>query len=117
MDLYLTVEELFQLRKLEMQLLQMGREALIERVLEERENKLFQIKYFQGLLENLGLQVEFQEPFEVALPETDEGMIRLFGHLPSDEELSEYIHQQICAHQEGARMDVDIEAIALEADG
>jgi hypothetical protein len=40
-------------------------------------------------------------------------MIATFGHMPSDEELAAYVGERVEACQEAARIDVDIEAIAL----
>lgn len=117
MEISLSLEQQFSLRKLADELQEMEREELIEMVLEERQARLLQERFFSASMLAEGVDVEIDAAFELALPETEEEMVALFGHVPDDHELGEYIHRQVGAHMEAARMDVDIEAIALGIEG
>lgn len=88
-------------------------EELKELVVETTEEKMLERKYFLSLMHMAGMEVEESEPFEPSIPQTDEEMIAVFGGMPTDEQLSDYINEQIERHMEAARMDVDIEVIAL----
>lgn len=112
-EISLSLEQQFSLRRLAEELQEMGREELIAVVLEERQARLLQERFFSASLAAEGVDVGVDAAFELALPETEEEMIAVFGYVPDDEELGEYIHRQVEAHMEAARMDVDIEAIAL----
>lgn len=116
MEINLSLEQSFSLQKLALELEEMDRQELIEAVLEEREQRLLQERFFSASMAAEGIPAEADDVFELALPETEEDMIALFGHVPDDDELSDYINRQIEAHMEAARMDVDIEAIALGLD-
>lgn len=116
MEISLSLEQLFSLRKLELDLEAMSRDELIEMVLDEREQRLVQEQLFSMSMAAEGIPAEVDDVFELALPETEEEMIAVFGHLPDDDELSDYVNRQIEVHLNAARMDVDIEAIALGAE-
>jgi hypothetical protein len=113
MDCSLTLEQKFQLRKLALSLEGMDVRELRGMILETTEELLMQQAYFLGLMSDYGMDVETAEPFCLSLPETEEEMIDLFGRVPTDDELSDYINERIMEHMEAARIDVDIEAIAL----
>ena len=115
-EINLSLEQSLSLRKLALELEEMSRQELIEAVLEEREQRLLQERFFLASMAAEGIPAEVDDAFELALPETEEDMIAVFGHVPDDEELSDYVNRQIEAHMEAARMDVDIEAIALGLD-
>lgn len=109
----LSLEQQFQLRQLKGEIENLGRAELIALVLDERRDYLLQGNYLRSVMVEAGLEV--QEPMDIypALPETDEEMIATFGHMPSNEELAAYVGERVEACQEAARIDVDIEAIAL----
>jgi len=110
---WLTLEERFQVRLLQMELQGRSREEILERVLEEREEALLQARYYKNALEAMGCELAEEPCMVLTLPQSDEEMMEVFGRRPSDEELADYCNQRIAEHQEAARMDVDIEAIAL----
>lgn len=112
-DISLTMEQRFSLRTLAMELQELSRDELIERVLEEREDYLLQQRFFKAILEDQGAVMEEEADFSLVLPETEEEMIAVFGHIPTHEEYCAYVEERVEAHQEAARIDVDIEAIAL----
>lgn len=116
MEIALTLEQRLQLRQLRDELEELNREQLIAAVLEEREDLLLQQRYYVAVLEDAGMRVEPSADICIVLPKTEEELVAVFGHRPSDEELSSYCEERILAHQEAARMDVDIEAIALGLD-
>jgi transposase len=109
----LSLEQQFQLRQLRSEIEDLSRAELIALVLEERRDYLLQGNCLRSVMVEAGMEVE--EPMDIflALPETDEEMIATFGHMPSDEELAAYVGERVEACQEAARIDVDIEAIAL----
>lgn len=109
----LSLEQQFQLRQLRGEIESLNRAELIALVLDERRDYLLQGNYLRSVMVEAGIEV--QEPMDIylALPETDEEMIATFGHMPSNEELAAYVGERVEACQEAARMDVDIEAIAL----
>lgn len=113
MDCGLTLEEKFQMRQLLEELQECGKEELIERALEEREELLLQGRYYRQILESMGCELYEEADVALVLPQSDEEMVAVFGRRPTDEELADYCNQRIAEHQEAARMDVDIEAIAL----
>lgn len=116
MTITLSLEKLFSLQKLALELEEMDRGELIEMVLEERQERLLQEQAFSALMAAEGIPAEVDDAFELALPETEEELIEVFGHVPDDDELDAYVNRQIEAHLDAARMDVDIEAIALGAE-
>lgn len=109
----LSLEQRFQLRQLRGEIEDLSREALIAMVLEERGDFLMQGNYLQGVMIEAGIDVQQEMDISLVLPETEEEMIATFGHIPSDDELAAYIGERVEACQEAARIDVDIEAIAL----
>lgn len=113
MDVELTLEQCFQLKQLSLELKEMKREELMCMVISEREELLLQQRYFKFVLESAGIAVEEESDISLALPETEEEMLHIFGHIPSEEELCYYVAERVEAHQLAARIDVDIEAIAL----
>lgn len=116
MEVDLTVEQRFALRLYRRQLETLSRQELLEHALEERETRLLMERMHQAQLEDMGVPAMEQQWAYPALPETEEDLIAVFGRVPSDEDLSVYINEQIAAQQAAARMDVDIEAIALGAE-
>jgi vacuolar-type H+-ATPase catalytic subunit A/Vma1 len=112
----LSLEQQFQLRELRLRLARMSREELIEMVLDEREDFLLQTNYYREMMRDMGMDVSEVADMSLVLPETEEDMIKHFGHVPSDEEVAALISERIEACQEAARMDVDIEAIVLGVD-
>ena len=113
MDCGLTLEEKFQMRQLLEDLQGCDKGELIERVLEEREELLLQGRYYRSALEAMGCEPCEEADVVLVLPQSEEEMVAIFGRKPSDQELADYCNQRIAEHQEAARMDVDIEAIAL----
>jgi hypothetical protein len=109
----LSWEQRFQLQQLRLELANRSREALIEAVLEEREDFLLQSNYYREAMREAGYTVEKEMDLSLALPETEEDMLAHFGHRPSDDEVAALVSERIEACQEAARMDVDIEAIVL----
>jgi hypothetical protein len=114
MDCELSLEERFQLRQLAIELESCCREELIWRVLEEREETLLQGRYYRQALEMMGFELADEADVTLVLPQSEAELVEVFGRRPSDQELEDYCNQRIAEHQEAARMDVDIEAIALE---
>jgi hypothetical protein len=114
MDCELSLEEQFQLRQLAIELESYGREELIWRVLEEREETLLQGRYYRQALEAMGFELVSEADVALVLPQSEAELVEVFGRRPSDQELADYCNQRITEHQEAARIDVDIEAIALE---
>lgn len=112
-EICLTLEQRFSLRRLYDSLDGFSIEELKELVIETTEEKMLERGYFLSLMHMAGVEFEESEPFEPNVPQTEEEMIAIFGGPPSDEQLSNYINEQIERHMEAARMDVDIEAIAL----
>jgi hypothetical protein len=112
----LTLEQRFCLCQLRLEAGRMSREELVEALLEEREDLLLQRNYYVGRLEMAGVRVEPSSASCIALPDTEEELVEIFGYKPSDAELSVYLEARISEQQEAARMDVDIEAIALGLD-
>jgi len=109
----LSLEQRFQLRQLRDEIEDLSQEELIALVIDERRDYLLQGNYLRSVMVEAGIEVEEPMDISLALPETDEEMIATFGHMPSHEELAAYIGERVEACQEAARMDVDIEAIAL----
>jgi hypothetical protein len=112
----LSLEERFQLRRLALELLPCSREQLIRQVLEEREDALLQGRFYRQALEAMGCELVEEADVELVLPQSEAELMEVFGRRPSDQELADYCNQKILEHQEAARMDVDIEAIALESE-
>ena len=113
MDIELTLEQCFQLKQLSLELMEMSQDELMCMVLSEREDFLLQQRYFKVVMEIAGIVVEEESDISLVLPETEEEMLNIFGHVPSEEELGCYVAERVEAHQLAARIDVDIEAIAL----
>jgi len=109
----LSLEQRFQLRQLRDEIQDLSQEELVALVIDERRDYLLQGNYLRSVMVEAGIEVEEPMDISLALPETDEEMIAAFGHMPSNEELAAYIGERVEACQEAARMDVDIEAIAL----
>jgi hypothetical protein len=109
----LNLEQQFQLRQLRDEIEGLSRAELIALVLDERRDYLLQGNYLRSMMVEAGMEVEEPMDIYLALPETEEEMIATFGHMPSNEELAAYVGERVEACQEAARMDVDIEAIAL----
>jgi hypothetical protein len=109
----LNLEQQFQLRQLRDEIEGLSRAELIVLVLDERRDYLLQGNYLRSMMVEAGMEVEEPMDIYLALPETEEEMIATFGHMPSNEELAAYVGERVEACQEAARMDVDIEAIAL----
>lgn len=113
MELSLTTEQQFAMRMFALELQELDRDELIAALLSEREDLLLQQQYFKGILEDQGLEICPEMDVTLALPETEEDMVRVFGKVPSENELGEYIERQMEAQFEAARIDVDMEAIVL----
>lgn len=116
MEVDLTLEQRFALRLYRRQLETLSRQELLEHAIEEREARLLLERLHQAQLEDMGVPALEEHWACFSLPETEEELIAVFGRVPSDEDLSVYINERIAAQQAAARMDVDIEAIALGAE-
>lgn len=113
MEIELGLEQLLGLRTLRDELQDYDREILIEALVEERRMRLMMERYFETVVEDMGGIVCREEAALPQLPQTEEELVAVFGRVPSDEEFEAYMSEQLNAHFEAARMDVDIEAIAL----
>ena len=116
MEIQLTLEQRFQLRQFWLEAESMSRKELLQALISEREELLLQQRYYVAMLEMAGMDIEPAADVCFELPGDEEGLMAVFGHTPSDQELSDYCNERILRAQEAARMDVDIEAIALGFD-
>jgi len=117
MDVGLTIEQHLQLRLLREDARNASREQLIEMLVDERAAALLAQREYQIEMTDAGLIAESQMDMAFVLPEAEEELVAVFGYSPSNEELGDYLNERIGSHMDAARMDVDIEAIALEAEG
>ena len=113
MDVELGLEQLLGLRILRDELHEYDRDDLIEALVEERQQRLMMARYYESIIEEMGGIVHYEEAALPRLPETEEELVAVFGKVPSDEEVVEYMNDCLEAHFDAARMDVDIEAIVL----
>jgi hypothetical protein len=116
LEIQLTLEQRFQLRQFWLEAESMNRGELLRALISEREELLLQQRYYVAMLEMAGVDIEPAADVCFELPGDEEGLVAVFGHTPSDQELSDYCNERILRAQEAARMDVDIEAIALGFD-
>lgn len=116
MDCGLSLEDRFQVRLLELEIESYSKERLVQRVLEEREETLMQGRYYRQVLEVNGFELVREVDVALVLPQSEEELAAVLGRRPSNQEVADYCNQRIAEHQEAARMDVDIEAIALETE-
>lgn len=106
----LTLEQHFQLRQLWSEIQDCSREELMEMVLEERQMLLVERQLYRGAMESLGYETAAPCGEWESLPQSEEELVAVFGRVPSDEELADYLNDRL----EAARIDeIDIEAIAL----
>lgn len=112
----LSLEQRFTLQQLRLELEDCERQELIEKVLEEREDLMVQGNYLRQVMREAGYGEEDLMDGAIVLPSSEEELVAHFGYKPSDEEVAALINDRIEAHQEAARMDVDIEAIVLGVD-
>lgn len=106
----LALEQQLQLRLLRDELSMFSREDLIEIALQERHTLLVERRWHRIVMDVAGIEVCDPEIEVIPLPQTEEELIEVFGKVPSDSELADFINERL----EAARMDdVDIEAIAL----
>lgn len=114
MHMELSLEQQLELRLLYDAMANFDREDLIELVMEERTARLIQEQMFREIFDEMGMTATVNvAAAEVHVPQTEEELVAVFGHVPSDEELEEYIQEQLECQGGSATMDVDIEAIAL----
>jgi hypothetical protein len=110
----LSLEQRFQLELLRLEAAELEKEELLELLLEEREELLLRGNYFRHRMREAGMEAEGAlMDGELVLPDSEEELVAHFGYVPSDEEVAALINDRIEAHQEAARIDVDIEAIVL----
>ena len=114
-DVELSLEECLQLRLLADDLQERCQEELVCMVLELRESMLLQQKAFRWQLLQVGLDIEQEPAAAIVLPDTEEGLVEVFGCVPSDEQVADYVNEMIVS-AEDVLSDVDIEAIALGVD-
>lgn len=106
----LTLEQRFQLQLLRLELQSYGREELIQLLLEERQMLMIERCLYRRTLDEMGYDTSPPEGHWVEVPQSEKDLIEIFGKVPSDDELSDYLNERL----EAARMDeIDIEAIAL----
>lgn len=106
----LTLEQHFQLRQLWSEIQACSREELMHMVLEERQMLLVERQLYRGAMESMGFETAACCGDWVPVPQSEEELIEVFGKIPSDEELADYLND----HLEAARMEeINIEAIAL----
>lgn len=107
----LSWEQEIQMARLALELRDASREELICRLLETQQELLLQRNEFREALEAEGIETTPCSSF--CFDVTEEELLAVFGREPTEEEFTAYLNQRIQAHQEAARLDVDIEAIAL----
>lgn len=109
-DDVLALEQQLQLRLLRDELSMLSREDLVEIALQERHALLVERRWHRIVMDAAGVEVCDSEIEAIPFPQTEEELIEIFGKMPSDSELADFINERL----EAARMDnVDIEAIAL----
>lgn len=114
MHMELSLEQQLELRLLYDALYTFDRQDLIEAVMQERTARLIQERMFREIFDEMNLTATVNiAAADIHIPQSEEELVAVFGHVPSDEELEEYIQEQLECQGGSATMDVDIEAIAL----
>ena len=105
----LSTEQQYLLRRIHLEAQSMSREQLVRALIRATEEKLRLKQYFASISSG-GIRVV--EGQACRLPEDEDGLREIFGHLPTESEIEAYYEQQY----ETATMEVDMDEIVLTPD-
>ena len=108
----LSTEQQYLLRRIHLEAQSMSREQLVDELLQAWEAKLRLKQYFASVVGAHGGGFQVVEGQTCRLPNSEKGLVEVFGHLPTDEEIAAYYEQQ----WETATMEVDMDEIVLTPD-
>lgn len=105
----LTLEQKFLLHRIAAEAQEMGKEELIGALLESWETR-FRIKQnFLLTTREAGYMFKMEERQPLRPPESEEELIQAIGHVPTDEEVEDYMREM----WENATMELDMDEIVL----
>lgn len=112
MDIELTDEQQYTLRKVRLEAASMSREELIEALCDSWEARYQQRQVFISMGRNCGLSFTLQEEYPWQRPETEEEFEEILGYVPTERQAEAYLQEL----WENARMEIDMDEIVLTPD-
>ena len=105
----LTMEQRFLLQRLALEAKEMSKEELLHALLESWEMRFHLKQSFLSTTREAGYMFKMEERRPIRQPETEEDLIAAIGHMPTDEEVHDYMRGM----WENATMELDMDEIVL----
>lgn len=112
MDIELTEEQQYMLRKVQVEAQSLTREELIEALCNSWEARYRQRQILMAMARDLGVRMELTEEYPWQPPETEEEFEEILGYVPTERQANEYLKEL----WENARMEIDMDEIVLMPD-
>lgn len=112
MDIELTDEQQYQLRKVQVEAESMSRQELIEALCDSWEARYRLQQVFASMGEQYGLRFNLREEYPWQRPETEDEFKELLGYVPTEGQANAYLQEL----WENARMEIDMDEIVLAPD-
>jgi hypothetical protein len=112
MDIQLTIEQAYELKRLELSARSMSRDRLVHELL-MLQCRLYATKStMESCARSMGVTLRLEERIPVGVPDSMEELEDMLGYSLSEEEASDYMYQHVMAESG----ELDMEAIVMGAD-